>query len=184
MAEILVLNRDSWMDALRSQEIEVHKERYANNYIEWRNAKIALTSAQITKILRPMSVDGRELWTAKHNEVLAMTQIDIDTACEVHRQKFVAKYNSRQRKGDIVEIQEDGFWTVVGRGWDKKNFDLLVISGLKAAEARKKYGGALASNGDVKAKFKCNINLTIDSNQLQAIDKSVIDSAITTKTVI
>ena len=119
-------------------------------------------------------------------ESLTQQQIDEYVAKDP---KFIISYNARQRKGDIVEIQPDGFWTKVKRGFDKANFDLLVVAGLSAEEARQKYGGSLKvvdpedeTKTILKAKFKANIDLTVDEEQKAAIDKTVIDSEITTKT--
>ena len=47
---------------------------------------------------------------------------------------FAEKYNARERKGDVVEIQEDGFWTKTGRGYDKENFDMVIVKGKTKAE--------------------------------------------------
>jgi len=38
-----------------------------------------------------------------------------------------AKYDRRQRKGDVIEVREDGFWD---NGFDKEAFVLVKIPGL------------------------------------------------------
>ena len=73
MAEILILNHDSWMEDLTEKQLAEYVERYS--------------------------------------------------------EKFMQKYNARQRKGDIVQIEDDGHFTGKGRGHDKRHFDLVIIKG-------------------------------------------------------
>ena len=94
---------------------------------------------------------------------------------------FQAKYDCRSKKGDIVEIQEDGFWTVVGRGWDKEHFDLLVVPTLTVKEAREQYGGCLKDGEILKAKFRANITMTPDVNKKQELTKAAFETAVAGK---
>lgn len=43
--------------------------------------------------------------------------------------KFMEKYDARTQKGDIVQIEDDGHFTGKGRGYDDKNFALVIIKG-------------------------------------------------------
>ena len=181
MAEILVQNFDNWLEKLDQSGIDAYKDRAVSAYIAWRDAKVALTAAEITKILQPMDQENRDKWTARHNIILNMSQKDIDGRCDVSRDMFQAKYDARSKKGDIVEIQEDGFWTVVGRGWDKAHFDLLVVPGLPKEEALQKYGGCLKDGEILKAKFRANITMTPDVNKKQELTKAAFETAVAGK---
>lgn len=175
MAEMLVQNFDNWLEKLDPPGIDAYKEKAADAYITWRDAKIALTSDKITNILRPMNAEARVKWTTRHNEVLNMTLQDIDIACDEARARFQTKYDARSVKGDIVEIQEDGFWTVIGRDWDTAHFDLVVVPGLSVKEARQKYGGPLYDGAEMKHKFKANIVTSVDVNKKQELAKTTFE---------
>jgi hypothetical protein len=96
--------------------------------------------------------------------------------------KFQTKYNSRSMRGDVVEIQDDGFWTVTGRGWDEDHYDLLVVPKLSKAEAREKFGGQLVDEaGDIQKKFKCNISINADINKKQELTEADFKSQVETK---
>ncbi len=44
------------------------------------------------------------------------------------------KVQSATRRGDIIEVREDGYWSEI-HGWNKKVFALLKIPGLSLEEA-------------------------------------------------
>ena len=47
------------------------------------------------------------------------------------------KYDARYRKGDIIEIHEDGFWTDGKReGWGAPDFALVCVPGMSLAQAK------------------------------------------------
>lgn len=142
-AEFLIYNKEHWMDALTQEQIDVYKERQADNYIKWHNTKVALTSEQIDDILRPLVQKAKEHWIARHTEVLGMTQKDIDTECEEARVRFQAKYDARYQRGDVIEVRPDGYWTgLKAPGYDESVFLLVIVSGLKFEDASK-YGKSL-----------------------------------------
>ena len=169
MAEMLVQNFDNWLEKLDQTGIDVYKERAAQEYLDYRNTKISMTSAEITNVLRRLSLTNREKWTAKHETVKNMSIQEIEAEQEKARERFQVKYNIRSKKGDIVEIQEDGFWT--DRGWDKAHYDLLVVPGLK--EAKAEYGGSTET-----AKFKANIIMSIDVDQKQQLTISDFEAQV------
>lgn len=191
MAEMLVLNRESWMHTLDQKQIDAYCERSATGWMTMYDTRMALTPTEITQILRPLSEAGRTKWLARQAEFEAMTQKDIDTELAYQRSKFTSKYNARQRKGDIVEIQEDGFWTVVGRGFDKVAFDLVVVPKLTVKEAKEKYQGSLEDENtlDAKgnitmvAKFKGNITTTPDVTGKQELTEADFETAVEVKTI-
>jgi len=53
--------------------------------------------------------------------------------------RFKEAYDTRDRKGDVIEVRPDGFWTDGKRkGFGAaKGFALLVVPGLKAETAKK-----------------------------------------------
>ena len=51
---------------------------------------------------------------------------------------FLAKYNARYQRGDIVEVRPDGFWTDGRRkGFGSKHFALIIVPGLSIRDAEK-----------------------------------------------
>ena len=48
--------------------------------------------------------------------------------------KFMSKYDARTQKGDVVEVKDDGHWTGEGRGYDKSNFDVVIVKDKTVAE--------------------------------------------------
>lgn len=45
------------------------------------------------------------------------------------------KYDARHKKGDIVEVRPDGYWTGLhARGFDKEAFSVLSVPGVNHAE--------------------------------------------------
>ena len=122
-----------------------------------------------------MLVQNFDNWLEK------LTPTDLAKYISRYPKTFQAKYDGRSVKGDIVEIQEDGFWTVVGRGWDKEHFDLLVVPLLTVKEAREKYGGALYDDGNMTAKFKANIIMTVDVDKKQEVTKANFESVVVEK---
>lgn len=136
MAEFLIYNKEHWMDALTSERIDEYKEQMADNYTKWRNAKIALTSEQISDILKSLIQKAKEDWLARHNEVLNMTEGDIDIAREKERMKFILKYDARNQMGDVVEVRPDGYWSgLKAPGYDKSVFLVVYVSGLSFKDA-------------------------------------------------
>jgi len=106
MAELLVLNHDSWMEKLDAKQLAEYVKKYP---------------------------------------------------------KFMTKYNARQRKGDVVDIQDDGHWTGKGRGYNKDHYDVVIVKGKKAAELRD-YRGSLTKEAataekapEIVSKFRANI---------------------------
>lgn len=99
------------------------------------------------------------------NWMTRLTQEQFDN-CVAEHPNFMEKYNARSKKGDIVEIQADGFWTKTRRGWDKAHYDLLVVPKLSKAEALKLYGGSLEHGENIKAKFKGNVTMTVNKEEI------------------
>ncbi len=119
-----------------------------------------------------------------NNWLERLTPIDLSSYISRYPKTFQAKYDARSKKGDIVEIQEDGFWTVVGRGWDKEHYDLLVVPGLGKKEARDKYGGCLIDGETIKVKFKTNITMAPDVDKKQELTKTAFETVVKEKTVL
>lgn len=130
MAEILILNHDSWMEALTEKQLA----EYVKNYSE----------------------------------------------------KFMDKYNSRQMKGDVVQIEDDGHFTSKGRGYDKRHFDLVIVKG-KTKEDLKEYSKPLIKDAweyvyDIdtmkgEVVYKPLIEKKFSANILGVVDKSQISVA-------
>lgn len=141
MAEMLVYKGPHWMDALTQEAIDAYKERAAAAYVDWRDVQVALTSAEITEILRGRNQDWRTAWTTRHNEIVNMTQAEIDVVCETNRMMFQNKYDSRYQEGDIFQVLPDGtLWDRDRNNWrgpctSSKMF-MLRIAGLSYDDAK------------------------------------------------
>lgn len=163
MAEFLIYNKDHWMSELSSQEIDAYRERAADNYTKWRDAKITLTLEEIDAILFPLVVEAKEDWIAKHNEVLNMTEDDIDIAREKARVMFLEKYDARSQMGDVVEVRPDGYWTgTKAKNYNKSAFLLVTVPGLSFKDAQQ-YGNRLrGENGKILRKHRYNFGSLVD----------------------
>ncbi len=76
-------------------------------------------------------VYNKEHWMDK------LTQAEVDTYAAA-QPDFQAQYDSRYRKGDIVEVREDGYWTDGKRaGFGSHAFALIIVPNLSLEEAQK-----------------------------------------------
>ena len=113
MAELLVLNRNSWMDELDEKKLNEYLAKYPKT--------------------------------------------------------FPVKYNSRQQKGDIVEIRDDGFFTGARRGYDKTAFDVVIVKGKTAKELMYLRDPLCTVDGEKKImlkKFKYNVGACVDKQEI------------------
>ena len=75
-----------------------------------------------------------------------LTEKQLAEYVKTYSEKFMQKYNARQRKGDIVQIEDDGHFTDKGRGYDKDHFDLVIIKG-KTKKDLEEYRKPLMKDG-------------------------------------
>ena len=49
--------------------------------------------------------------------------------------KWMSKYNQRQQRGDVIEVQPDGYWTK-DKGFNLASFVVVAVPGIKPADVR------------------------------------------------
>lgn len=68
----------------------------------------------------------------KDNWLDALTPAEVmNKAMQFGGEAFLKKHEHRLRRGDIIEMHEDGFWD--NRGFDEEAFRLVTIPGLEAS---------------------------------------------------
>ena len=87
------------------------------------------------------------------------------------------KFDGRQKKGDVIEVREDGYWTgPQAKGYNKNVFAVITMVDEIIDRAYDEDNG--------KDKFKYNIDIdsiTLDANNLAAIEKDTFESLLTIK---
>lgn len=64
----------------------------------------------------------------KANWMDSLTPEQVTEKCKTNKH-FQMKYDSRYQKGDIIEVREDGYWSVKRKGFGAPTFALVCIPG-------------------------------------------------------
>jgi len=65
----------------------------------------------------------------------AMSQAEVDAKITVNP-KWQTKYEARLQKGDIIEVREDGYWSVKRKGFAAPTFALVCVPGVSVEDAK------------------------------------------------
>lgn len=111
----------------------------------------------------------------------SLTQKQIDEQVAKDPDHFMDKYNSRYRKGDIVEVKPDGYWfSRTGHG--KECFALVIVAGMSYEDA-KHYMDTYIMNDKIFRTRKYQMDMTqisLDVNKKASLS-SISNAYITDK---
>lgn len=101
---------------------------------------------------------------------------------------FKDKYNRRYQRGDIIEVQEDGFWTQKRAGFGSHAFSLIVVPGL-LLETALQFTRPLEDTTDpdnpivtYRRKFQVNMSqFNFDENKIATVNLTEFNGKILVK---